>query len=62
MSSEIDYTTLDKRVIERLIRQGFVDEKVIEKAMKGLPDLADKAAPVEASLSDDEFDDEDGGE
>jgi hypothetical protein len=62
MSSEIDYTTLDKRVIERLIRQGFVDEKVVEKAMKGLPDLADKAAPVEASLSDDEFDDEDGGE
>lgn len=59
MSSEIDYTTLDKRTIERLIRQGHVEEKVIEKAMKGLPDLADKAAPVEASLTDDDdFDDE----
>lgn len=63
MSSEIDYSTLDKRTIERMIRQGFVDEKTIDKAMKGLPDLADKAAPVEASLTeDDDFDDEDEGE
>jgi hypothetical protein len=59
MSSEIDYSSLDKRTIERMIRQGFVEEKTIDKAMKALPDVSTKAAPVESSLSeDDDFDDE----
>lgn len=58
MSTEIDYTTQDKRLIERQIRQGFVDARAVEKALKTLPDLADKAAKVEASLTDD-VDDED---
>lgn len=62
MSSEIDYSTLDKRTIDRMIRQGFVEEKTVEKALKALPDVADKASPVEASLTDDDFDDEDEGE
>jgi hypothetical protein len=60
MSTDIDYTKLDKRTIERLVRQGVVDEKTIEKAMKGLSDKADLATPVESSLQDDEdYDDED---
>lgn len=59
MSTDIDFTTQDKRTIERQVRQGFVDEKTVDKALKALPDLADKAAPVEASLlDDDDFDDE----
>jgi hypothetical protein len=58
MSNETDYTKLDKRAIERQIRQGFVDDKTIDKAMKVLPDLADKAMPVDAALDDDDFDDE----
>ncbi|MEW5737284.1 MAG: hypothetical protein AB1938_00070 [Myxococcota bacterium] len=58
MSTETDYTSQDKRTIERQIRQGFIDEKTIEKALKALPDLADKAAKVEASLTDDDSDDE----
>jgi hypothetical protein len=62
MSSEIDYSTLDKRTIERMIRQGLVDEKTVEKALKGLPDLADKAAPVEASLTEDDDVDGEGEE
>jgi molybdate-binding protein len=60
MSTDIDYTKLDKRTIERLVRQGVVDEKTIEKAMKALSDKADLATPVESSLLDDEdYDDED---
>lgn len=59
MSNDIDYTTLDKRTIDRLVRQGIADEKTIDKALKALPDLADWAAKVEASLIDDDFDDED---
>jgi len=58
MSTDIDYTKMDKRTIERLLRQGMVDEKTIEKTMKALPDRADQAVPVEASLTDDDFDDE----
>lgn len=58
MSTDTDFTTQDKRTIERQVRQGFVDEKTVDKALKALPDLADKAAPVEASLLDDDFDDE----
>jgi hypothetical protein len=52
MSSEIDFTKLDKRLIERMVRQGIVDQKTVEKALKGLEDLSDKAAPVEASLTE----------
>ncbi|MCC6335913.1 MAG: hypothetical protein IT380_18220 [Myxococcales bacterium] len=59
MSNDIDYTTLDKRTIDRLVRQGIADEKTIDKALKALPDLADRAAKVEASLIDDDLDDED---
>jgi hypothetical protein len=60
MSTDIDYTKMDKRTLERMVRQGLVDEKTIEKAMKALPDKAEQGAPVEASLLDDEdFDDED---
>lgn len=53
----------DKRTVERYLRAGVVDEKSWEKHLKGLPDLAEKAAPVDAVLtpSDDEADDDDEG-
>jgi hypothetical protein len=51
----------DKRTIERHLRSGAVDEKVWEKHLKSLADVAEKAAPVEAVLAptDDEDEDED---
>jgi hypothetical protein len=42
----------DKRTAERYIRLGLLDEKEYEKHLKSLPDLADKAAPVEADLDE----------
>lgn len=58
--SEIDPRYQDKRTAERYLRQGVLEEKAWEKHLKSLPDVSDKAAPVEAVLeSDDDFDDED---
>ena len=59
MSESIDPRHLDKRTAERYIRTGQLDEKVWEKHLKSLPDLADKASPVETLMDEDEaFDDD----
>src|SRR5689334_4526307 len=60
MADTIDPRFLDKRTAERYLRSGLLDEKAYDKHLKSLPDLAEKAVPVETSMSDDEdFDDED---
>jgi hypothetical protein len=52
----------DKRTIERHLRAGAVDEKLWEKHLKSLPDVAEKAAPVDSVLAptDDEDEDDEG--
>jgi PAS domain S-box-containing protein len=42
----------------RYVRKGVLDEKEWEKHVKGLPDLAEQAAPVEASIEGEDLDDE----
>jgi hypothetical protein len=42
----------DKRTAERYIKLGLLDEKEYDKYTKSLPDLADKAAPVEVDLDE----------
>lgn len=60
MSESIDPKHLDKRTAERYIQSGLLDEKVWDKYLKSLPDVAEKAAPVESTVSGDEdFDDDD---
>lgn len=58
MAETQDNKTVDKRVVLRYVRKGIVDEKDYEKLIKNLPDLADKAAPVEASIEGEDLDDE----
>jgi hypothetical protein len=49
----------DKRVAQRYVRKGILDEKDWDKHMKSLPDLADQALSVEAAMeNDDLLDDE----
>jgi hypothetical protein len=56
-------------VTQRYLKKGVLDEKEYEKHMKGLPDLADQAVPIEADLDapgadlddEDEEDEADGG-
>jgi hypothetical protein len=59
MADTLDPKLIDKRTLERNLRKGLIDEKVYEKHIKTLPDLADRAAVVEATMGDeDDFDDE----
>jgi len=63
MSDQIDPKHLDKRTAERYMRAGKIDDKAWEKHLKSLPDVADKAAPVEATMADvDDIDDDDDDE
>lgn len=60
MSDTMNPHHLDKRTAERYLRSGQLDEKVWEKHLKSLPDLAEKATPVDTVMEEDEaFDDED---
>jgi hypothetical protein len=59
MADSFENKQVDKRVAHRYVRKGIVDEKDFEKYMKSLPDLADQAMPVEASIGADLLDEED---
>ncbi len=60
MADPLDNKSIDKRVAHRYVRKGIVDEKEYERYVKSLPDLAEQAMPVEASIEHDEVDDEGG--
>jgi hypothetical protein len=62
MADNLDPRHLDKRTAERYIRMGLLDEKVWEKHLKSLEDVASKGATVETSIAGQEVDDEDEGE
>lgn len=59
MPDEINPRHLDKRTAERYVRSGQLDEKVWEKHLKSLEDVAEKASPVDTVMDDTDFDDED---
>jgi hypothetical protein len=50
MADTFDPKLYDKRVAHRFIKKGLLTEKDYERHMKSLPDLADKSAPVEATI------------
>lgn len=56
--TELDNRYLDKRTVARYVTQGLVDEKLLEKHLKGLPDVAEKATRVETVSEDDPIDEE----
>ena len=58
MTEQLSDRTTDKRVVHRYVRKGVIDEKDYERHLKGLPDLAEQAAPVEASIEDEDLDDD----
>ena len=58
MADTLDPKHIDKRTAERYLRSGQIDEKTYERYVKGLPDVADKAQPVETSMQAEDFDDE----
>jgi hypothetical protein len=54
MAEDIDLKEVDRRLVARMVRKGDVSEREVEKALKQLPDVAEKAAPVDTKLDTDE--------
>ncbi len=50
MAEDIERKLIDKRVVQRYLRKGRLDEKDYEKHLKALPDLAEQAVPIESDL------------
>jgi hypothetical protein len=48
---ELPLKYLDRRVVERYIKKGLVDEKEYARLLKSLPDSSEKAATVETDFS-----------
>ena len=42
---------LDRRVVERYVKKGLVDEKEYGKMLKSLPDLAETAAKMDTEFT-----------
>ncbi len=58
MPEDIDRKLIDKRVAQRYLRKGTLDEKDYERYVKSLPDLAGAAVPIESDLELVDDDDE----
>ncbi len=50
---EIPSRYLDRRVVERYIKKGLLDEKEYARHLKSLEDLAEKAGEVETEFTTD---------
>jgi hypothetical protein len=50
---EIPIQYLDRRVVERYIKRGLLDEKEYARHLKALEDLAEKAGNVETEFTSD---------
>ena len=48
---EIPLKYLDRRVVERYIKKGLLDEKEYQRHLKSLEDLAAKASDVETEFT-----------
>jgi hypothetical protein len=62
MADPIENKLVDKRVAQRYLRKGVLDEKEYDRHLKALPDLADQALTIEASIEGDILDDDEGPE
>jgi hypothetical protein len=59
MADPFENKLVDKRVAQRYVRKGVLDEKDYDRYMKSLPDLADQAIAVEAAFEAEDLDDDD---
>ena len=50
----------DKRVIQRNVEKGLLDQKTVQKTISSLPDRADNATVTAVDALDDDADDEAG--
>jgi hypothetical protein len=50
---EIPFRYLDRRVVERYLKKGLLDEKEYARYLKSLDDLAEQAGKVETEFTSD---------
>jgi hypothetical protein len=50
MAEAIELKLLDKRVAQRYLRKGRLDEKEYQKHVQSLPDLADQALEIDSTF------------
>ena len=56
--AEFENKHIDRRTAPRYLGKGIVDEKDYEKYLKALPDLADRAVPIESAMDGEDDDEE----
>ncbi len=59
MAETVDPKYLDKRTVERYLRNGELDEKAWKDVVESLPDVSEKSVPVETVMHDEDYEDED---
>jgi hypothetical protein len=59
MAELIDPKNIDKRLAERYLKRGLIDDKAFDRHVKGLPDVAEKSVICETIVSDDVEDEDD---
>jgi len=50
MAETIENKLVDRRVVQRYLKKGLLDEKELEQYLKRLPDVAEAAVPVESEI------------
>jgi nitrogen regulatory protein PII-like uncharacterized protein len=52
MSNELDISKMDRRVVARMVRKNQLLERDVEKSLKTLADLGDKAMVIETTFEE----------
>jgi hypothetical protein len=55
MPDDIERKLVDKRVAQRYLKKGRLDEKEYDRYLKALPDVSEQAVPVESNLDADDL-------
>jgi hypothetical protein len=50
MADSIENKLVDRRVVQRYIQKGLLDDKAYEQYLKKLPDVSEQAVPVESEI------------
>ncbi|HSP78610.1 MAG TPA: hypothetical protein VLQ93_08785 [Myxococcaceae bacterium] len=58
MAETVDPKYLDKRTVERYLRNGELDEKTWKDVVESLPDVSEKSVPVETVMHDEDYEEE----
>ena len=59
MADTLENKVVDRRVVQRYLRKGLLDEKDYEQYLKKLPDVGDRAVPIESEIEHVETDADD---